>query len=152
MHSEASVEIERPIDEVFKAVTEHVVQWSQYIVEHQVLEATADGVGTIFRCVVQQNGRRMEFLGAVTRHEPPHATAAYLRGPAFNVEGEYALDDLGSRTRVTQVSRLQGKGFMKVVFFLSGWAMKRVGNLTARSELDSLKRFCETHVLPAAGD
>jgi hypothetical protein len=40
-------------------------------------------------------------------------------------------------------SVVDGKGRMRVMFFLSGWLMKRSSCDAATKELDSLKAFCE---------
>lgn len=143
MQSEASVEIDCPIDEVFRAANEDVVQWSRIVVEREVLEAKPEGVGTIFRVATKQNGQRMEFMGVVTRYEPPQVSGVFLQGALFDVEGESHFENLGARTRVTQTSRVKGKGFVKVLFFLCGWLMKKAGRKAAQDELDSLKRYCE---------
>ena len=102
-----------------------------------------DGVGTTFRMVTEDRGRRMEFRGVVTEWEPPHRSAARLEGDHFNIDVDYRFEDLGGRTRVTQHSIVQGKGFVKVMFFLFGWAMKKSGCKAQENELASLKSHCE---------
>jgi hypothetical protein len=148
MQSQASVEIDRPIEEVFRLTNDQVVQWSNIVKESVVLELKPEGVGTIFKTVTEDRGRRMEFLGVVTRYEPPHASAVFLRGPMFNVEAEYHFEDLHGRTRVTQTSKVAGKGFLKVFFFLLGWAFKKPAQQAAQAELEGLKRYCEQPLTP----
>ena len=81
MHSLASVEIDRPIDEVFTYTNEKVAEWSLTVVEDEVIEGK-NGVGTTFRCVTEEKGRRMDFQGVVTLWEPPIKSAISLTGRA----------------------------------------------------------------------
>ena len=70
MHSTVSIEIDRPIDEVFTYTNEKVAEWSLTVVEDEPIQDTG-GVGTTFRCVTEDHGRRMEFHGVVTHWDPP---------------------------------------------------------------------------------
>ena len=142
MHSLASVEIDRPIDEVFVYTNEKVAEWSLTVVEDETIEDKG-GVGTTFRCVTEERGRRMEFDGIVTAWEPPTRSAIQLTGKSFDIEAEYRFEDLDGRTRVTQESTVSGKGFVRIVFFLFGWAMNKQGCKAVSNELESLKQKLE---------
>lgn len=142
MHSIASVEIDRPIDEVFTYTNEKVDEWSLTVVKDEVIE-DKDGVGTTFLCVTEEKGRRMDFQGVVTVWEPPNRSAISLTGKSFDIEAEYRFEDLGGRTRVTQESNVSGKGFVKLVFLLFGWLMNKQGCKAVNNELESLKRHLE---------
>ncbi|WP_153557942.1 SRPBCC family protein [Roseimaritima sediminicola] len=143
MHSLASIEIDRPIDEVFAYTNDKVAEWSLTVVESEVLE-DHDGVGTTFRCVTEERGRRMEFDGVITVWEPPTKSAIHLTGKSFDIEAEYRFDDLNGRTRVTQESTVTGKGFLRIVFFLFGWLMNKQGCDAVAKELRSLKEKLES--------
>lgn len=143
MKSEGSIEIDRPIDEVFRLTNDRVAEWSIIVVENEVLDEKPDGVGTTFRTVTEEGGKRMEFQGVVTRHEPPRASAIHMTGDMFDIDAEYYFEDLGGRTRVTQKSSVAGKGFFKAFLFLFGWLMKKSSCKALDQELESLKRFCE---------
>lgn len=144
MKTQGSVDIDRPIDEVFRLTNEHVPQWSLVVVDEQTIEKQPGEVGSTFRSITEENGRRMEFNGVVTRYEPPRASAVQLTGPMFDIDVQYDFTDLGgSRTRVTQTSDVTGKGFLRVFFLLCGWMMRKSSCLALDKELASLKRFCE---------
>jgi hypothetical protein len=145
MQNEGSIEIDRPIDEVFDLTNNHVAQWSIVVVENEVLDETPDGVGTTFRCVTEERGKRMEFQGVITRYQPPHASAIRLTGQMFDIDAEYLFQDLSGRTRVTQKSVVTGKGLFKWFLLLCGWMMKRSSCDATAKELQSLKKFCEEH-------
>ena len=128
MQTQSSVEIDRPIDEVFEYTNKNVAQWSMSVVEDNVIESKNDGgIGTTFQCITEEKGRRMEFHGLVTKYEPPTRSAVRLNGQHFDIEAEYIFEDLGGRTRLTQNAAVMGKGFTKVMFVLFGWLMKKSG-------------------------
>lgn len=144
MRQESSVEIDRPIAEVFDYTLNHVPDWSLTVVEDEVIDGDpGGGVGTTFRTVTEEKGRRMEFEGRVTRHEPPTVGAVVLTGKHFDIDVEYRFEDLGGRTRVTQRSEIQGKGVTKLMFLLFGWMIKKSGCDAVDRELASLKRNAE---------
>jgi hypothetical protein len=143
MHSTGSIVIDRPIDEVFKLTNEYVAEWSIVVVEEERDEQTPDVVGSRFRTVTEDHGRKMEFQGVVTDYDVPTYSAVQLTGDAFDIKAEYTFEDLDGKTRVTQNSDVQGKGLFKVFFFLFGWAMKKSSCKAAQDEMESLKQFCE---------
>jgi hypothetical protein len=145
MRQETGVEIDRPIDEVFEYTNSNVVDWSIIVVEKEVINEKSEGVGTTFRCVTEENGKnRMEFLGTVTRHEPPNVSAIHLDGKYFDLDVTYLFEDLGGRTRITQQSTVTPKAFfIKAFMFLLGWAMRKSSCKATENELNNLKRLLE---------
>lgn len=119
MRTEGSIEIDRPIDEVFRLTSENVSAWSLIVVEDDSIETKPEGVGSTFRTVTMDRGQKMEFEGVVTRFEPPRFHGIEMTGSMFDLEVEYSFEDLCGRTRVTQVSIVHPKGFTKVFFFYS---------------------------------
>jgi len=142
MHSLASIEIDRPIDEVFTYTNEKVVEWSLTVVEEEILDER-NGVGTTFRCITEEKGHRMEFQGVITRWEPPTDSAISLTGKSFDIEAHYHFEDLNGRTRVTQESNVSGKGIVKIIFFLFGWFFNKQGCDAVLKELENLKNKLE---------
>ncbi len=143
MKQQASVEIDRPIDEVFEYTNNHLAEWSLTVVEDEAIGEKSEGVGSQFRCVTEDHGRRMEFEGVVTRHEPPHVSAIHMTGQYFDIDAEYFFERLGERTRVTQRSSVAPKGFLRIAFLLFGWTMKKASCRALENELNNLKRLLE---------
>ena len=145
MQNEQSVEIDCPIAEVFDFTINNAVKWVDIVVEDEVVEDKNNGgVGTRFHVVTIEKGRRMEFDGVVTRHEPPNVSAVLLKGQYFDLDIEYTFEDLSGRTRVTQVSSAKGKGFTKLMLFLLGWMMKSAGRKSLERDFATLKRLLES--------
>jgi len=145
MQQQASIEIDRPIREVFEYTTRNVADWSLTVIEDVPLETTPDGgVGSTFRCVTEDHGCKMEFEGTVTKWEPPTLSAIHLIGKQFDIDALYTFEDLGERTRVTQVSVVQAKTmFTKVMFFFVGLFASTSGCKAAMKEMESLKQKME---------
>lgn len=144
MRNEMSIEIDRPIEEVFDYTINHVAEWSLTVIRDEVIEEQPGIAGTTFLCVTEERGRQMEFHGIVTLHEPPNASAAYFVGQLFDIDVEYLFEDYIGRTRVTQRTNVIGKGFLKVMFFMFGWLMKSAGRKAGRAEFESLKSKLES--------
>lgn len=144
MRTEASVEIDCPIEAVFELTNSHVTQWSSIVVHDEVLEEQPDGVGTTFLTVTQDRGQRMEFHGVVTQYEPPTLHSIQLTGKMFDIDVVYRFEAVTpERTRVTQISIVTPKGFLKLIFTLFGWMMVKANCDAALKELNQLKRYCE---------
>lgn len=137
-----SVEIERPIGEVFDYTTQKVAEWSSIVVDDVVVEDKG-GVGTTFRTVTEDRGCRMDFDGVITKYEPPTAHTVAMKGKQFDMNVEYIFEDLSGCTRVTQRSNVNAKGMLKVFFFFFGWMMTRSGCKAVEKELMNLKRLME---------
>lgn len=148
MRTEGSVEIQRPINEVFEMTIYDVTNWSQVVIRDEVIEEKPGMVGTTFKTVTLNGGsgskQTMEFEGVVTHHQPPHLHAIQMSGKAFDIEAVYKFEDLGDRTRVTQLSDVTGKGIFKYILKFLGGFMKKASCEALDRELDSLRRFCES--------
>ena len=148
--TEASIEIDRPIDRVFDYTTNHVAEWSDTVVEEEPIDTMPDGgVGSTFRCVTANNGQQMEMQGTVTQYEPPVKSAVHLESGVFDIHALYLFEDLGRRTRVTQVSVVTARGFLfRLMFRLMGVFVRKSGCQAALKELQNLKRHLETEDQP----
>ena len=143
MESTCSIEIGRPIEAVFDYTLNKISEWSIVVVEDEVTSDGPVGVGTTFRTVTEERGNRMEFDGKVTKHEPHTTHSVTMKGKSFDLEVDYTFEDLNGSTRITQHSRVNEKGFLKVFFLLFGWLMKKGGCDAQQKELENLKRLCE---------
>lgn len=144
MKSTGSIIIDRPMEEVFKLTNERVPEWSIVVIEEERDEQTPGVVGSTFRTVTEDHGKKMEFQGIVTEYLVPTFSAVKLTGDAFDIEVEYTFENIDGKTRVTQDSDVSGKGFLKLFFLLFGWAMHKANCKAAQDEMESLKRFCES--------
>ena len=118
MKNRYSLEIDAPPQRVFAWLgdSERALQWVPNLVESEDLAVTENKIGSTFRHVYLERGRRMEMQGAVIAYERDRRFACELRGEMFDLTVNYALEDLGGRTRLTQESETRFRGLpMKVL-------------------------------------
>jgi hypothetical protein len=144
MSNATSIDINRPIDEVFHLLHANVEQWSIIVVEDDIVGDQTEGVGTRFHTVTEEHGNRMEFEGTVTAWDPPSASAIKLVGKMFDIDAAYAFEDLGNgETHVSIESSAHPKGIFKVIFFFMSFLMRKSTCDAQNKEFESLKAFCE---------
>ena len=144
MKTEASVEIDRPIEEVFDKAFECVPAWSTIVVEAQPIEETPEVVGSTFKTITEDRGRRMEFLGIVTEYQRPQRSRVEMVNKAFDLDVLYLFEATATGTRMTQMSEVKPKGITKVIMALVGLAMRKSSCEAQQKELNGLKAFCES--------
>ncbi len=142
--NETSIEIDGPIEKVFDLTLQNVPEWSNVVAREEIIEdRNQGGVGTRLRIYTRDRGHEMVFDGEVIHHERPYTSAIRMTGQHFDIEAAYHFEDLQGRTRMTQFSKVEGKGITKLVFSIFGWMMKRANCDAQRQELESLKRYVE---------
>jgi uncharacterized protein YndB with AHSA1/START domain len=142
MRSEESVEIDRPLEEVFAYVAnpENLPEWTNLVLE---VRKDAEGrlqEGDRFSVVAKFLGRRFETPFEVRAHEPPRQHADRSTGGPFEQEFIYTFEQTeGGGTRLTHVAETEPGGFFKLV----GPLLERAGTRQFRADLQSLKDLLE---------
>jgi hypothetical protein len=145
MKHEASVEIAATIGDVFNFTTTEVARWSSIVVEDEVIEQMPGVVGTRFRCVTEEHGKRMEFEGLVTVNDRPKAHAVQLTGKCFDIEAVYSFEECsGGRTRLTQNSTVTGKGVFRVLLWVMSLLPSKAACEASAKELGRLAAMMES--------
>jgi uncharacterized protein YndB with AHSA1/START domain len=116
---EASVVIDRPIEEVFAFLAdgENDPKFSPRVLE---ISKTTDGppaVGTVYASTVKDAGMKTEREFKITEFDPPTRIrwAEQSKNIVTAPEGGYDLVPEGSGTRVTFHNVLEGHGFGKLI-------------------------------------
>ena len=146
MKNRYSIEVEAPPQRVFYWLdsNERIMKWLPNIVENEDLNITENRVGSTFRQVYVENGRRMEMHGVVTAYEPNRRLACDIKGDAFDLQVDYRLEDLGGRTKLTQDSEVRFKGLFKIIGFLMAPLVKKASMKQLQETFANLKRLSET--------
>jgi uncharacterized membrane protein len=113
---EASVVINRPIEEVFAfaANIENNAQWQSGVLEAQATSEGPIGVGTTYRYVAQLLGRRIKADGEVTEYEPNRTYSFESTSGPFPIEGGLTCEAAEGGTKVTLAVEADIGGFFKM--------------------------------------
>ena len=128
MKNTDSIQIDAPRARVFTLINdpESLKQWIPNLIENDIIVNTEAGVGSKFRQVYLENGRRMEMEGVVTAYEQDRHLACHIRGKPFDLLVEYQLEDISGGTRLTQDSEVIFKSLpMQVMGFFMKPMMKK---------------------------
>ena len=142
MRSEESVEIDRPLEEVFAYVAnpENLPEWTNLVLD---VRKDAEGQlqkGDRFSVVAKFLGRSFETPFEVSAHEPPRQHSDRSTGGPFEQEFIYTFEQTeGGGTRLTQVVETEPGGFFKLV----GPLLERAGSRQLKADLQILKDLLE---------
>jgi uncharacterized protein YndB with AHSA1/START domain len=140
-----TIDINNTPEEVFHWLNnpERAMAWMSSVSKTELLHETTDMVGTTFREIVEENGQWTELHGVVTDYRPNQLIAFHLSGKFNVVDVEYRLEEIESRTRLTQNATIRFKSFMKVLSILMGPMFKKKIMDQLQKEFAKLKELCE---------
>ncbi|WP_406862958.1 SRPBCC family protein [Streptomyces sp. HUAS MG47] len=127
---EATVDVERPIDEVFAYLADgrNDPQFSPRVQEIERTPESPTAVGTVFRSTVKDAGMKTSRVFRVTDFEPPRSMrwAEVSKNLVTASEGGYDLEPLpegGTRVRIHNV--LEGHGLGRLLVGLALGAARK---------------------------
>jgi uncharacterized protein YndB with AHSA1/START domain len=139
---EASVEINRPIDQVFAYVIDikNLSKWEPTILEVEQTSSGQIGIGTTFKGVNKVMGRRMPFTSKVTDYEPNKKWNESISSGSTLIDLYWTFDSIGGGTKFIEVYDMKIGGFLRLFSFMI------VGSTRKQLKLDliNLKRLLET--------
>lgn len=114
--AEASVVIERPLDEVFAFASnpEHDEQWESDVSEVVKTSEGPMGVGTTYRGKIHFLGRGIEWSLEVTGYEPDRKVEFRIAAGPMQLDESMTFELVEDGTRVTAVYEGDPGGFFKV--------------------------------------
>jgi len=140
---EASVMINRPVDEVFAYMT-NAQTWPHWESGLLHAEQTSEGpmsVGTTFQGANQALGRRMEWTSEVTEYTLNRRWGQKIISKGWSTEESLTFEPFEGSTKLTLVSELEMGGFFKLVApFVAGMMQKQI-----EKNLAKLKDILEAH-------
>ena len=145
MQTTYSIDIAASADKVFHLLDdpEQLPTWLSMVVENEQLHETAERIGTTFRQVVVENGRRRELLGTVTGYEPNKRLTLHLNAKGFDVDVEYILAETDGQTRLTQISDVHFHGLFKLMALLLAPFYQGSAQSQLEKDFAKLKKLCE---------
>ena len=112
---QASVTVNRPLEEVFRFMTNHqnALQWQSGLLEARVTNDVV-GVGKTWVDVMQVLGRRIEIASELTEFEPLRVVGFKSTSGPIPLEGRYAFEPDGAGTKVAFTLQGEAGGFFKL--------------------------------------
>jgi uncharacterized protein YndB with AHSA1/START domain len=142
LKASATIEINRPIDEVFAYVAdlEHMERWVEGVSNAELVSGEPNVVGARYESDYTDGGRTTRMTYEVLAVDAPTGLAMRGEGP-FPFEGELHLESTAEGTRLTNTIDAGADGrFTKVVFTVLGPLSRRMMRRQLRAELGALRR------------
>jgi uncharacterized membrane protein len=113
---EASIIINRPIEEVFSAVADfnQHAQWRQELIKAKVTSDGPVGTGSTYTYNLKVMGREIETTGEVTTYQPPAVIAWKATSGPFPLSGSTRCEAVSEGVRVTEIVEAEPAGFFKL--------------------------------------
>jgi len=116
MKTSKTTHIDAPASIVFLWLEDkdRLMQWVPNLVEDEALVEKPEKIGSRFRQVFLENGRKMEMIGEITAYSEAERMRAYITGSMFDLDVDYILKAVSdNQTELTQNTEIRFKGFMK---------------------------------------
>jgi uncharacterized protein YndB with AHSA1/START domain len=139
--AEASVVINRPMEEVFAYVVDpkNTAQWAGPVIEAEKTSEGPVGLGTTSKRVTQFLGRTMEATYEITEFEPnSYYTDKTTSGPV-PIDGRISFDSVKGGTKVTIEGEIKAAGFFKLAEPL----LSRMAERQIATDVQTLKDLLE---------
>jgi uncharacterized protein YndB with AHSA1/START domain len=145
MKIDIQIDINRPANLVFSWLSdpERAKTWMTSVTATEIINETAEKVGTTFRERVEEKGKGTELIGEIVGYVENKSIAFRLEGTYNRVDLEYRLEPSNAHTRLWFRSDIHFKSFTRMVMMLIGPWFRRKIVRQLESELGSLKEFCE---------
>ncbi|WP_217913856.1 SRPBCC family protein [Miltoncostaea marina] len=142
MRLEASVEIRRPVAEVFEYLSDvgHYPRWMAHVVEVRTAAPGAPREGDRFVVTIRSLGRRFETPYVRTSYEAGRrCTDRATGGPVPDQRWHSAVEEVPGGTRVTRAVEVASRGWLRLLQPLQ----KRAAGRQLGEDLRTLKRVIE---------
>jgi uncharacterized protein YndB with AHSA1/START domain len=131
---EESVDIKRPVDQVFAYVTDakNWPRWESAMLEAEQTSPGQMGIGTTFRGANRVMGRRMVWISKVTEYEPNKKWGETISSGSTLIEDHLIFDPVEGGTKFTLVYDMQVGGLLKLFapMVISTMRKQTKGNLS----------------------
>lgn len=151
MQASASIDIDRPIGDVFEYVSDpyNMEAWVAGVSHVTLVDEDPSRAGARFESDYTYGGRTVRMAYEVTAFDPPERYATRGEGP-FPFAGELRLEPTADGTRVTNSIDAASDGlFTSLMFTLLRPVARRTMGRRLREELESLRSQLEGRAVAA---
>jgi carbon monoxide dehydrogenase subunit G len=144
VHIEESVTIEKPVEEVFKFLTdvERQPDWVGPIQSSKITSSGPLGEGSTVQQAMKVLGRRFDATLEITGYQPPNRYEFKGKSGPMHVHFRFALTPEGNGTRVRQTVDGESSGFFK----LADPIISRNMSKQFQADLETMKTMLESGV------
>jgi hypothetical protein len=140
---DASIEIERPLPEVFRYVADvgNYPAWMAHALDVRKETPDAPHAGDTFTVALESMGRRFETPYTRTSYEDRRGyTDQAVGGPISGHRWESGFQEVPAGTRVTRAVEVEPTGVLKLLAPLQSWTAER----QLKKDLETLKGVLES--------
>jgi len=117
--------------------------WQTNVSKTEILEKTADWIGTTFRETIEENGGSTELEGIVTGYKENQLLAMRASGKYNVVDIEWQLSAIGENARLILNTNIRFKSFLRVLSIIFWPSFKKNIQRQLDTEYAKLKELCE---------
>src|SRR5947209_6760859 len=152
-HYRASIEIQRPREEVFAYLSDFSTtrEWDPGVVEAERVNGQAVGDGTEFRLVAEFLGRKNELTYRIVEYDPPHAVTFLGENATVVSRDRITFESTDTGTRVAYDADLALRGLLRIAEPLLALAFNRVGDRALAGLRRTLARSQPQTLSPLSG-
>ena len=154
MHLEHNIEIDCSPDQLWPWIEEpdRQKQWMHGVISNEPTSETVNEVGSTFLMKIKEGKRITEYNGTLTTFDRPRKLGVKLvgscgKGPPMEMQVDYALTDLGGRTRLDYDADWEMRGFMMKLFTPLMYVM---GKMFIKKFFKNLKTLAENEPVAVA--
>ena len=146
MRVASETEISRAPEMVFPwiAEPEKAMKWQKNVKRGDIVDSKPGVVGTTFIELIEEDGKSLEMHGTITRFIENKNIGFHIRSKIHEFDVDYSLELTDNSTKVSIEAIIEWKFPLNVISLLFGQRMKKKITKELESELNELKRLCET--------
>ncbi len=117
--------------------------WMTSVSETEIIQQTANMVGTTFREIVREDGGAVEMQGEIIGFVPDRSIAFHLQSRVNIVDVEYTIEKMPVGVRLVQDADVQWKFPVNLFSIFVGDKIRQKILAQADAEFHKLKNLCE---------
>lgn len=117
--------------------------WQKGVKSEEIIKETPEKTGTIFREVMEEDGKTIEINGKIADYIPGKLISFQFESKIHKVEVSYSVIADNSKTNVEIESTINWKFPMNLICLFIGFRIRGKIIDQTRAELSQLKRLCE---------
>ena len=146
MQTTSKITINAPASMVFLWLEDNdrLMKWVPNLVEDEAISETPDKVGSKFRQVFDERGKKMEMVGEITEYVENERMRVAMVGDMFDLDLDYTfVEEDAAKTHLTQNTRIKFKGFIKLFTPIFALMSLFGGSKAQDAALNTMKEMAE---------